>query len=86
MALKRNGAIRPLRPGEFEAAALAVRRRDAMKGPSPGPFRTEEELFDHILAKINYDPAASVDFGDHAKLGRFYEYWSKKELAGEAWP
>ena len=83
MALRRCGPVEPLQPGELEAAAAEVKRRDAQRGPSHGPFQTEEEYFDHILEKIGDNPATSVDFGSDEKMGRFYKHWSQKRLAGE---
>lgn len=85
MAFRRCGPIESLQPGELEAAAAEVKKREAAKESQCRhfPFQTEEEQFDYLLEKIGYNPNVSVDFGDYAKLGRFYRYWSKKMLADE---
>lgn len=64
-----------------EEVSVRQRRRIA-EGPKP-EIRTEEDLFDHILKRIGYNRAASVDLGNPEKEARFYAYWDKKIADGE---
>lgn len=59
-----------------EEVSVRQRRRIA-EGPKP-EIRTEEDLFDHVLKRIGYNRAASIDLGNVEKEARFYEYWNKK--------